>query len=78
LTVEDQELIENRKWGPALDDSRGVAGIRNHAAVKCLHAHTAHYLAGCPDNVVGRWVVEKLREMVAETTKCVEKNDDSD
>jgi hypothetical protein len=73
LTAKDQAWIHQRKWGPALDESRGVAGIRNHAAVKCLHAHTAHYLAGCQDNLVGRWVVEKIRGMVADTKRVEEK-----
>jgi hypothetical protein len=52
----------------ALDETkRGIAGIRNPRAVKCLHAHVAHHLApGCCsgsfDNVIGHWVLEKLAE----------------
>jgi hypothetical protein len=52
----------------ALDEAkRGIAGIRNPRAVKCLHAHVAHHLApgccsGSVDNVIGHWVLEKLAE----------------
>jgi hypothetical protein len=42
-------------------DGCGVAGIRNPKAVKCLHAHAAHYWSGNNDNVVGFWVWERLK-----------------
>ena len=49
LTVRDRTDIVQRGWKTALDDSRGVAGIRlrdgRYDCVKCLHAHAAHYLA---------------------------------
>ena len=66
LTDQDQKEIQKRKWSAALEEARGVAGIRNHAAVKCLHAHLAHYLSaglGSNDNMVGEWVVDAICEM---------------
>eukprot|EP00579_Thalassiosira_antarctica_P016907 CAMPEP_0201934760 /NCGR_PEP_ID=MMETSP0903-20130614/34248_1 /ASSEMBLY_ACC=CAM_ASM_000552 /TAXON_ID=420261 /ORGANISM="Thalassiosira antarctica, Strain CCMP982" /LENGTH=433 /DNA_ID=CAMNT_0048475033 /DNA_START=28 /DNA_END=1326 /DNA_ORIENTATION=- len=49
LTPQDQTNIMQRGWKAALDESRGVAGIRlkndRYDCVKCLHAHAAHYLA---------------------------------
>lgn len=59
---DDQHLVKCRKWESALDDSKGVAGIRNFQAVKCLHAHAAHYLAGCEENLIGKWTMEALLE----------------
>lgn len=54
-------------WEQALSPRRGVAGIRNFASIKCLHAHVAHYLSGGPgsqDNQVGTWTVEALLELL--------------
>ena len=53
----------------ALDESRGVAGMSNFAAIKCLHTHTAHYLSGCNENVVGQWVLEELVHMATRHAK---------
>ena len=67
LTSQDREEIEKLKWTAALEEARGVAGIRNHIAVKCLHAHLAHHLsgdAGSQDNVIGEWVMEEIRHML--------------
>jgi hypothetical protein len=41
------------RWIGGLGTKRGVGGIGNFKKVKCLHTHTAHYLAG-PE---GEWVV---------------------
>lgn len=67
LTESDRKLVEERKWHETAlsPESRGVAGIRDPAKVKCLHTHAAHYLSatstnGGDDNVVGRWVMELL------------------
>jgi uncharacterized protein len=64
LVDTDLRYIEQRKWQAAFDPAkRGVAGIRNPLAVKCLHAHVAHYLSGgngSHDNVIGQWVMELL------------------
>jgi hypothetical protein len=62
LTSKDWEgVIRPRKWEEAFSSTgRGVAGIRNPLSVKCLHAHAAHFWSGCDDNVVGRWVSERL------------------
>jgi hypothetical protein len=54
-------------WEQALSSQRGVAGIRNFASVKCLHAHVAHYLSGghrCQDNVVGKWTMDAVAERI--------------
>lgn len=66
LTEDDLDLIHERKWEYAVDATNGVAGIRNFAAIKCLHAHAAHYLAGCHDNIVGKWAVEALLKRASE------------
>ena len=47
---------------PMLHTSGVVAGIRNHGAVKCLHAHAAHFWSGCKDNVVSEEVTALLNE----------------
>ena len=50
-------------WISTLGASRGISGIRNYGAIKCLHAHIAHYLShgpGSQDNVVGQWILEAL------------------
>jgi len=66
LTEPDRQMMQARGWTAALQT--GVAG--NHyqkknnkavLAVKCLHAHTAHRLAG-HDNLVGQWVLDELVE----------------
>jgi hypothetical protein len=69
LTDDDLKLVQERKWEPALDLRRGVAGISRHTTIKCLHAHLAHYLSGgrgSKDNIVGRWVLEAIIEMLRE------------
>jgi hypothetical protein len=66
ITKKDWDWIEQRKWGGAFALSRGVAGIRNHAGIKCLHAHAAHYWSGCHDNVVGQWVSEEIVSLLKE------------
>jgi hypothetical protein len=63
LTETDGALIRDRQWESAFGPNRGVAGIRNFGAVKCLHAHTAHYLSGGCHNVVGKWVMEAIAEL---------------
>jgi hypothetical protein len=65
LTEEDQALMERRHWKEAL--LTGVAGIRKHAAVKCLHANLAHYLStgpGSVENLVGKWVFEQVCKLI--------------
>ena len=66
ITTEDRDYISKRGWDRALDGSKGVAGIRNHGAVKCLHAHAAHFWSGCQDNVVGKWVSEEITALLNE------------
>jgi hypothetical protein len=63
LSSQDLEVIRFQHWEGALALQRGVAGIRNCGAVKCLHAHLAHFLSQGPGstyNRVGQWVWEEL------------------
>jgi hypothetical protein len=69
ITENDREYISNRGWDRALDTSKGVAGIRNYGAVKCLHAHAAHFWSGCQDNVVGKWVSDEVAELLSEEAR---------
>jgi len=65
LLSQDLTMIRERQWEAAFAASRGVAGIRNPSAVKCLHAHAAHYLSGgngSEDNLIGQWVMEHVHE----------------
>jgi hypothetical protein len=62
LTENDREEIVGRKWEGVLGNSRGVAGIQKTDAVKCLHTHTAHYLSGEKNNIIGKWTVDALLE----------------
>ena len=55
-----QERLEQehpRQWR-ALSET-GVAGIRSHTGVKCLHAHVADFI-GRGDNPIGQAVLEQL------------------
>ena len=68
LTESDRALVRERKWDSAFVETRGVAGIRNHAAIKCLHAHVAHALSGgsgSSDNVVGSWVLQAVQGILS-------------
>jgi hypothetical protein len=42
--------VEYEQWF----DGRGIAGMRNRAAVKCLHAHYAQHLVD--GNTIGKWI----------------------
>ena len=67
LTDDDQAEIERRRWKDSLAGDAGVAGIRKPFAIKCLHTHLAHHLSGGPgsdENVVGKWVLEELCNIV--------------
>lgn len=64
ITTEDREWIQQRKWDAAFAVTRGVAGIRNYASIKCLHAHAAHYWSGCQDNIVGKWVAKEVSSLL--------------
>lgn len=82
LTDEDKADVERRKWTEAVGGVRGVAGIRNFDTVKCLHTHSAHYLAYLGNvtdkvdqnfvsecNLVGKWVLEAVEKIVSEMNK---------
>lgn len=63
LSEADQTLIQERSWERAF--ASGIAGMRNSKAIKCLHAHTAHYLSkgkGSEHNVVGKWTMDTVEE----------------
>ncbi|GAX10815.1 hypothetical protein FisN_1Hh357 [Fistulifera solaris] len=69
LSDSDDALIMERKWESAFAETRGVAGLRHYSAIKCLHAHAAHFLSGengSNDNVVGRWVIEEVERRLRE------------
>ncbi|CAM9907770.1 unnamed protein product [Discosporangium mesarthrocarpum] len=59
LMAADQKMVLKKGWDGALGQSVGVAGITQPAAIKCLHAHFAHFLA-TGNNLVGKWVQEAL------------------
>ena len=80
LTEEDKTDVARRKWTEAVGEVRGVAGIRKFDTVKCLHTHSAHYLAylgskvgNAPDqeckemeeNLVGKWTLEAVEKIVS-------------
>jgi hypothetical protein len=78
LTEGDQTEMESRQWKGALAEKTGVAGIRKPFAIKCLHAHLAHHLSGGPgseENVVGKWVLEELCNIVEARTKAIQHQD---
>lgn len=66
LTDADRKAVTERRWDGALGPVRGVAGISNYKGVKCLHAHAAHFLAGCEDNLVGKWTIKEVERMLKE------------
>ena len=66
LTDADRKAVAERRWDGALGAARGVAGISNPNGVKCLHAHAAHFLAGCEDNLVGKWTMREVERMLKE------------
>ena len=45
MTEDDKRDVLERNWKDAVGSVRGVAGIRKYETVKCLHTHSAHYLA---------------------------------
>ena len=75
LSESDIQLIQSYGWEKAFATSRGIAGISNDhhhrtMAVKCLHAHLAHYLShstGSSHNIVGRWVWEEIQSRYTAT-----------
>jgi hypothetical protein len=70
ITQDDWKYIQERKWESAFAVTRGVAGIRNPAGIKCLHAHAAHYWSGCKDNVVGKWVSDEVQALLDDAKKA--------
>jgi hypothetical protein len=57
LSNSDRQLIQSYQWETAFSaKKRGIDGMTNPMAVKCLHAHLAHYLShsiGCQQNIIG-------------------------
>ncbi len=58
LRPEEKKLLEERGWLESLRD-RGIAGIADFRAVKCLHAHYAHHLAR--KSAIGRWLDRRFQ-----------------
>lgn len=70
LNATDLRLIQERNWTSAVNDTKGVSGIRKPEAVKCLHAHVAHYLSRPDDeNIVGKWVMAEIEQMLQQKNK---------
>jgi len=57
LTEEDRAIVEAMGLAEQFR-TRGIGGMTNWAAVKCLHLHVAHHLAA--GNVIGQWVIERF------------------
>ena len=47
-----------------------VAGVREGAHVKCLHAFTALHLSGAIPNSVAEWTLERLRDLYPKEACC--------
>ena len=72
LTEEHVEYIERMGWVSSLKD-KGIAGMQNFGAVKCLHCHYSHFLARPQHgNIIGEWVDELIKARVA-TKNLIEK-----
>lgn len=72
---EDREILRTEGWENLLNEV-GIAGIRDRTAVKCLHAHYAHYLARPSHmNVIGSWVADLLEQQVYESSVGERMND---
>ena len=56
LSAEDQALITERGLLREFD-SRGIGGMTNRAAVKCLHLHVAQHLV--TGNAIGAWLFSR-------------------
>ena len=67
ITEQDWKWIQEQNWQEAFAISKGVAGIRNPASIKCLHAHAAHYWSGCIENKVGKWVSEEIQSLLTDS-----------
>ena len=56
LLPADRAVVAERGLGEELR-GRGIGGMTNRAAVKCLHLHVAYHLVS--GNVIGEWVMER-------------------
>ena len=57
MTEADRALIEAQGFAEAFA-SRGIGGLGNPLAVKCLHLHLAHHLA--EENPIGRVLIQEM------------------
>ena len=68
-----RRLLAARIGAPMEDDgaslATGVAGVREPAAVKCLHAHVAHALAH-PAYLLGRAVLAEVADPWCDDRRC--------
>ncbi len=68
-----RRLLEERSGAPMNDGgaslATGVAGVRDPAAVKCLHAHIAHALAH-PAYLFGRAVAAEVADPWCDDRRC--------
>ena len=70
LTSEDKSYAQEKGYEEALRGT-GIGGLRYPNQIKCLHLHTAHYLA-TGDNIVGRWVQQELERQDDQQLDCKE------
>ena len=54
-----------------------VAGVRDAASVKCLHAFTALHISGAIPNPIAEWTLGRLRNPYPEDHCCTAENTDA-
>lgn len=70
----EHDSIQFPNYNNQTFSKRGIAGMTKVETVKCLHAHTAHYLGQLPTihdkkchsstNLVGQWTLQEIEEML--------------
>ena len=56
LSTDDQTLVSNCRLGDEFQ-RRGIGGMTNFIAIKCLHLHLAHHLVA--GNVIGELMINR-------------------
>ena len=54
-----------------------VAGVRDAASVKCLHAFTALHISGAIPNPIAEWTLGRLRNPYPEDHCCTAEDEDT-
>lgn len=68
LTPDDKSYARQKGYEEVLRGT-GIGGLRYPNQIKCLHLHTAHYLA-TGDNIVGEWVQHELDKNTVKKAPC--------